>query len=188
MSKSYCKVCFDAGKPEAEYTSHFVKSETGAKGKVVCPTLLNMDCTYCKMKGHMKSYCVVLKKNVLERKRECSRVAYESSFDLSKSSKKDDKKHDQKSLKNAFVALDSDTEDEESNASEFVEDFPALCASKCVKSGINGMSSYAEMVSVEASVEAQVKVEKKVETKMDTKKKVKSWVDMNECDSDDDDW
>ena len=180
IEKSYCKVCFDAGKPEAEYTSHFVKSDTGAKGKVVCPTLLNMDCTYCKMKGHMKSYCVVLKKNVLERKRECSRVAYES-----QSSKNDLSKHNDLS-KNVFGALccASDTEDDESDANEFVDDFPALCASNrfLVKSGINGMSSYAEMVSQEASVEAQVQVEKKV--------KVKSWVDMNECDSDedDDDW
>jgi len=41
VAKPFCKVCFDAGKSEVEYTSHFVKSEPGIKGKVVCPTLLN---------------------------------------------------------------------------------------------------------------------------------------------------
>jgi hypothetical protein len=61
--KPFCKVCFDAGKSEAEYTSHFVKSEPGAKAKVVCPTLLNQACTYCRETGHTVSHCVKLKQN-----------------------------------------------------------------------------------------------------------------------------
>ena len=59
----FCKVCFDAGKSEAEYTNHFVKSEPGVKGKVVCPTLLNQACTYCRETGHTVSHCVKLKQN-----------------------------------------------------------------------------------------------------------------------------
>lgn len=62
MSKSfnttpYCKVCRDAGRPEKEYTSHFVKDQPGPNGKVVCPTLLNQACRICHQTGHTATYC-----------------------------------------------------------------------------------------------------------------------------------
>jgi hypothetical protein len=53
----FCKVCKDAGKPESEYTSHFVKDQAGPKGKVICPTLLSQACRICKETGHTSSYC-----------------------------------------------------------------------------------------------------------------------------------
>jgi hypothetical protein len=53
----FCKVCKDAGLPEREYTSHFVKDRPGPNGKVVCPTLLNQSCLICGTKGHTSSYC-----------------------------------------------------------------------------------------------------------------------------------
>ena len=53
----FCKVCRDAGKPEKEYTSHFVKDQPGPNGKVVCPTLLNQACRICNKTGHTSSYC-----------------------------------------------------------------------------------------------------------------------------------
>jgi len=56
-AKPFCKVCRDAGKPESEYTSHFVKDQPGPNGKVVCPTLLNQDCRICGKSGHTSSYC-----------------------------------------------------------------------------------------------------------------------------------
>ena len=60
-SKPFCKVCYDAGKPEKEYTSHYVKSKPGNEGKVVCPYLLSIVCTYCKKKeGHTAKHCPVL--------------------------------------------------------------------------------------------------------------------------------
>ena len=64
-SKPFCKVCYDAGKPEREYTSHYVKSKPGDEGKVVCPYLLSLVCTYCKKKeGHTARHCpVLLEKN-----------------------------------------------------------------------------------------------------------------------------
>ena len=55
--KAFCKVCFDAGKTEAEYTSHYLKSAPGPDGKLVCPTLLNQACLTCGQKGHTSSYC-----------------------------------------------------------------------------------------------------------------------------------
>ena len=53
----FCKVCRDAGRPEKEYTSHYVKDQPGPNGKVVCPTLLNQACRICHNTGHTSSYC-----------------------------------------------------------------------------------------------------------------------------------
>ena len=58
VTTPYCKVCHDAGRPESEYTSHYVKDQPGHNGKVVCPTLLNQPCRICHMPGHTSSYCV----------------------------------------------------------------------------------------------------------------------------------
>ena len=51
--KRFCKVCFDAGKPETEYTSHYPRSDN----ELICPTLLNQSCLTCGQKGHTSSYC-----------------------------------------------------------------------------------------------------------------------------------
>lgn len=53
----YCKVCHDAGRPESEYTSHYVKDQPGPDGKVICPTLLNQACRICHQTGHTSTYC-----------------------------------------------------------------------------------------------------------------------------------
>ena len=56
--KPFCKVCYDAGKPEREYTSHFVRSKPGNEGIVVCPYLLSIVCNYCKKQaGHTTRHC-----------------------------------------------------------------------------------------------------------------------------------
>ena len=63
--KPYCKVCFDAGKHEREYTSHWVRSLPDHNGKttVICPTLLSTECRYCYELGHTTKFCPVLEKN-----------------------------------------------------------------------------------------------------------------------------
>ena len=53
----FCKVCYDAGLPVANYTDHFVKDQPGPDGKVVCSTLLNQACRICGKSGHTSSYC-----------------------------------------------------------------------------------------------------------------------------------
>jgi hypothetical protein len=55
-TSKFCKVCYDAGK---EYTTHYVRDSIG--GTVVCPTLLNRKCKYCKIAGHTISRCPALK-------------------------------------------------------------------------------------------------------------------------------
>ena len=55
--KPFCKVCYDAGLPVADYTNHFVKDQPGPNGKVVCPTLLAQKCLKCGVAGHTSSYC-----------------------------------------------------------------------------------------------------------------------------------
>jgi len=53
----FCKVCYDAGLPVADYTSHYVKDQPGPDGKVVCPTLLAQKCLNCGVPGHTTNYC-----------------------------------------------------------------------------------------------------------------------------------
>ena len=57
--KPFCKVCFDAGKPESEYTSHCVKASDRMTGTTIitCPTLLNTECRYCYGLGHTAKFC-----------------------------------------------------------------------------------------------------------------------------------
>lgn len=78
VAKPFCKVCKDAGKTEVEYSSHFVKSEPGVMGIVVCPTLLAQACTYCHRTGHTVGYCEALKKQQKIKNREQRIQNYES--------------------------------------------------------------------------------------------------------------
>lgn len=98
--KPYCKVCRDAGKPESEYTTHWVKDLTG---KTTCPTLLDTECRYCHGLGHTAKFCDVLAKNN-------SRADYKSQETVKKSKPPSIKKPT-----NGFAVLDceSDEEDEE---------------------------------------------------------------------------
>ena len=57
--KKFCKVCKDSGKPEAEYTSHFVRETHDIRSKVVCPTLLANECRYCGHLGHTIQFCKI---------------------------------------------------------------------------------------------------------------------------------
>lgn len=68
--KPFCKVCYDTGKSNSQYTSHFVKDIPGPKGVVVCPTLLSLECRYCKKIGHTVSRCpLVHEKRKMQRKK-----------------------------------------------------------------------------------------------------------------------
>ena len=55
----YCSVCHGAGKPKAEYTSHYLRESKAPGAKTTCPYLLSITCGYCKGKGHTPKYCPV---------------------------------------------------------------------------------------------------------------------------------
>lgn len=79
--KRFCGVCKNAGLSEREYTSHYTKSTPGPKGIVICPTILNNVCSFCKCQGHFRSNCSEMKKmNRSNREQEvlAKRAFYES--------------------------------------------------------------------------------------------------------------
>jgi hypothetical protein len=111
--KPFCKVCLDVGKQESEYTNHWTKND---KGKVICPTLLEMMCKYCFKKSHTVSYCPILAKN---KKRE---AFLEKRDSLKNKNKKNI--NPSKTITNLFQALeeDSDDSDLEEDLEEDVKD------------------------------------------------------------------
>jgi hypothetical protein len=124
--KPFCKVCHDAGKPESEYTSHFVRSDLGPKGKVVCPTLLSLECRYCFEKGHTVSFCVVLKKHKNADKKAVARTEF------AEASVQSPLKAPTKAT-NRFGALDQDAASDKAKETQVKkqtkakEEFPVLC-------------------------------------------------------------
>lgn len=56
MSK-FCKICKDSRKPNSVVRSHNVRE----RGRVVCPTLMETVCRFCKNRGHTPKFCPKLK-------------------------------------------------------------------------------------------------------------------------------
>ena len=175
--KPFCKVCHDSGKTEAEYTSHFVKSEPGSKGKVVCPTLLNQGCSYCHETGHTVSYCQVLKN-----KAKVQRViVVHNKEDSVVSAKKTTKT-------NGFAALGLLDEEADKKEAQEEAEYPALKQTTVqVKAQVQRMS-YASMANKVPTVH-------KTPVNNNTKSRAivthnlvkKSWADWTDSEDDDDD-
>lgn len=122
--QKYCKVCQDAGKSEAEYRSHFTRELREPNAKVVCPTLLALECRYCYKNGHTVKYCPVLKNKEKDQKRQ------EASIRRSSVSNAETKPKGKDNSSNIFACLSSETDSEEEiiTPQSFVrEEFPALC-------------------------------------------------------------
>jgi hypothetical protein len=66
VHQKFCKVCQDAGKTLAEYTSHNVRDTKSPSSHVTCPTLLAQECRFCFNKGHSLKYCPQIKKKEAE--------------------------------------------------------------------------------------------------------------------------
>jgi hypothetical protein len=194
--KPHCKVCFDAGKPESEYTSHWVRSLPDRNGKstVTCPTLLNTECRYCYQSGHTIKFCKVLEKQNKDRER--AEMAPKKTKQVAPKEKKP---------ASVFAGLmDSDSEDEV-KVSKKVESYPVLSApmkkNEVVKQEVK--TGWAAIVAKPAEVKKVVdttkptglvmlsdyiKPEPKVAEKMVVKKPVvkKSWADESDSEDDDD--
>lgn len=63
VSKPFCKICFDAGKPESQYTSHYIRKTTDPNSAITCPILLATECRYCHQMGHTISRCTLREQN-----------------------------------------------------------------------------------------------------------------------------
>ena len=123
--QKFCKVCQDAGKSEAEYRSHFTREDRDPNSRVVCPTLLALECRFCFKKGHTVKYCKILKEK--DRAQETRSV---------QTPKKPEDKTKGKKITNQFDCLGSDSEDEEEmcvKKPEVTEDFPALAPPPVLK-------------------------------------------------------
>lgn len=120
VKKPYCKVCHDAGKPESEYTNHYVKSLPDKRTGlciVTCPTLLNTECRFCFNMGHTAKFCpaVVQKKKMEERAVTANKVVQARSPVPAK----------QDTRKGGFSVL-ADFDDEKDVLSHEKEEYPAL--------------------------------------------------------------
>lgn len=119
-----CKVCADANKPMAVITSHFTKNKSGV---VICPTLLEQECRYCKNKGHTIKYCKTLEKN------NAAKLAAEKPKRIARGL-------DPEPVAPGLTVLDksnaysvlcmSDTEEGEEEETKTPEEFPMLCEPK----------------------------------------------------------
>lgn len=128
-TKPFCKVCHDAGLSEKEYTSHYVKSEPGPQGKVVCPTLLAQECRFCFGLGHTASYCPIIAVNKKAEENALRKIA------LSEKKIITEPKRCEKKSTNTFSSFNSDDDsgtDEKIHPMDdikIVEEFPALSSS-----------------------------------------------------------
>ena len=98
--KPFCKVCYDTGKPESVYNSHFVRETRDLNSPVVCPTLLALSCRFCGANGHTVS--------------KCKKALMAPTKNPAESTKKNIMviKSVQKNLANVFDCLDNDSDDE----------------------------------------------------------------------------
>jgi len=188
VRKPFCKVCQDAGKPESDYTSHYVRSLPDKQGNttILCPTLLSTECRYCYELGHTAKFCPVLE----ARKKADERKHREDERRVTQQQPVQKPKEERKGGFSALMDLDDEVE-----PTPVVEDFPALGApSQRVVTG-NYASAAAKPVPVAALQKQNLALPsgfqvlqkgatyEKTNTEKTTYTRVNTWLDD---DSDDD--
>jgi hypothetical protein len=111
--KKFCKVCFDAGKPENVYTNHAVKTMNTRTGKLetTCVTLLALECRYCFTAGHTVKFCPAIKENNKNRKEHEIHNARERHF--ATVAQQEAAAKEKTVVKKGFALLQEDSDDEE---------------------------------------------------------------------------
>lgn len=151
----YCAHCFNIGKSETEYRSHFIRATPDPKSAVVCPELLSTKCRYCSALGHTVSLCPVIaienKRKIAEEKAKA--IAEKKERQMVALQKENDKNREK--ARGKFGALmDDSSEDDEmpevnkevSKEVSKVEEFPSLCATKNTKASVCAPTiSYADI-------------------------------------------
>ena len=160
--KPFCKVCSDAGKSEAEYSSHWVKD---LQGKIICPTLLSTECRYCYKLGHTTKFCPALKKETKKK------------YDIKVVSKREKVGCGEKIVlknDNAFAGLSDDSDEEVEEESSSV---PVV--------QVNTLYGWAAVAAKKPETICKPEVTpapwaKNIQTKP------KSWADLSDSDSEED--
>lgn len=170
--KPFCKICFDTKQPESVYTSHYVRDVPGPNGVVVCPTLLQIECRYCKKKGHTNSKCPILKKK--QNRKPLSTASTSTAPLLGK-----------KQNKNAFQVLEVDSGDDEDEI-----DNKLTTTHTNSTDSTAGKSYIMALKKPIAATPEPTKVQYKPETPPGPPPgyyESKSWADYSDSDDDDDD-
>lgn len=208
--KPYCKVCHDAGKCEADYTSHWVKTKPGPDGVVVCPTLLAQECRYCHESGHTPSCCKKLERDNRERAKQDRERERGKRIEAVRIEAAKKPQTQVAKFGGGFAALgfDSSDSDESPRArARPVEEFPALCSasrSLLLDSAVPEAGSYASMASkskVQFELEHSKKENERLRVQMQSLARSvpkvrapkvykpvaqRSWADDSDWESDDD--
>ena len=134
--KPFCKVCHDAGKTEAEYTSHFVRSLPDFNGntKVTCPVLAATECRYCYEFGHTTKFCPIIEENNKRSKKEKSAAIQAHKYEQRAAATMVSAPTVEKKYGGAFAAFGDESDDDKPEPKQVVEvqvdHFPALFGSK----------------------------------------------------------
>lgn len=183
--KPYCKVCHDAGKSEQEYTSHYVRSTPSPSGKVICPTLLAIECRNCCQIGHTIKFCPSVSRH--------AKMAREMAYRTA-SEQLPQQKAKAKSV-NIFAALNSDDEDEKDEKDEKNKknetQFPPLLSRS--KTNVGYAAATASISTKKAETNnicqegwLQLATTPFPAALLSVKVNVKNWADCNDDDDDDD--
>lgn len=180
--KKFCKVCQDAGKPESEYTSHNVRETKDPNSRLLCPTLLALECRNCFKKGHTVKYCSLLKKQQLQQQ-----------ISANAPPKKQEQKQGQKQTqKNVFMLLESDSDDDQDDKEKPMKQklAPTPVANAALKKPTLNYKSIIAITEKQVKVEeesarlARFRKQEDQYTKM--KAKISTWADAESSEDEDD--
>lgn len=188
--KPFCKVCHDAGKTEAEYTSHYVRSRPDMNGKtiVTCPVLAATECRYCYKLGHTTKFCPILEENEKRTKKQKS-LAIQAQKAQERAEAKPTAAVASNKYASAFSALADDSDDEKPTPVampaevKVVEDFPTLGVKKEVAPIQKPAVSWAAMAEKPA---APVYKPAPVPQMTVLRTVSKSWADYSDSDTEED--
>jgi hypothetical protein len=186
--KPFCKVCFDAGKMESEYTNHNVKKYNVMTGKMdtICPTLNATECRYCYKLGHTAKFCPILEDR---KKNAAAREAHRQRENMN-AHRPAEKVNESKKPTNVFAALyDSDDEKEEVATPMIaqvavapnVDEFPSLSKIGRLPS-ITEVRSYSCVAAIPVDLTEITRIRNERQEKLASKPEPKSvkWVDTHD--------
>jgi hypothetical protein len=184
--KPFCKVCHDAGKTEAEYTSHFVRSLPDFNGntKVTCPVLAATECRYCYKMGHTTKFCPVIEENTKRAKKEKSMAIQADKYEQRTAAKMVSAPIVEKKYGGAFAAFGDESDDEKPEPKKVVaavvDEFPALVGLKTAPQVAKSAVSWAAMAEKPAApvLKPIVKPTPQIVTK--------KWADYSDSDTEED--